>query len=171
MRGWQQTDPLKHNHILTVSRSIALGTRTRSCRSFEWEEYDALHRGLSLHPNIVKLLGICIDFLREDCGDRVLTMLMPLYEGGCLRDYVLKTRHERPLNAAELFAFALPMAKAVGHLHTSGHRDWNKYVHKDLALRNFVLTADLEPVLIDFGMAANCCVRCRTEYVFQTSYP
>lgn len=63
-----------------------------------------------------------------------------------MRDYVLKTRHDRPLTAAELFGFALPMAKAVDHLHTN---TGDNYIHKDLALRNFVLTSNLEPILID----------------------
>lgn len=46
----------------------------------------------------------------------------------------------------ELFNFALPMARTVRHHHTSG---FCEFIHKDLALRNFVLTADLQPILID----------------------
>lgn len=60
-----------------------------------------------------------------------------------MRDYVLKKRRNRPLSVVELFTFAVPMAMAVHHLHTS------RYIHRDFALRNFVLTANNEPILID----------------------
>ena len=116
-------------------------------------EYRALHHLLPRHPNLVTLLGVCVDFPRDGADD-AFTMLMPLHTGGALRDYVLKQRRLRPLSAAELFAFALPMAKAVAHLHA--HAGSVKQIHKDIALRNFVLTADGEPILIDFGMSAYC---------------
>eukprot|EP00479_Gromia_sphaerica_P014217 TRINITY_DN8334_c0_g1_i1.p1 TRINITY_DN8334_c0_g1~~TRINITY_DN8334_c0_g1_i1.p1 ORF type:complete len:221 (+),score=29.24 TRINITY_DN8334_c0_g1_i1:47-664(+) len=39
------------------------------------------------------------------------------------------------------------MSKSIQHLHE------NLVLHRDIALRNFVLSADMEPVLIDFGLA------------------
>lgn len=123
--------------------------------SCEWPEYFALHWRLPLHANVVTLLGLCPDCLRENSNDGVFTIIMLLYGCSSMHDYVARQR-QLPLTGAELFVFALPMAKAVAHLHT--HFGDHHYIQKDLARRNFVLTADREPFFIDFRMAQTCSV-------------
>lgn len=83
-----------------------------------------------------------VDFPRDEGPAQAL--LMPLSTGGSLKKYVAT----HALSPASVVRLATHMARAIEHLHSY------EVIHKDIALRNFVLTADVVPVLIDFGLSA-----------------
>lgn len=110
--------------------------------SVELCEWKILTYELPPHENVVHLLGYCVDFPRE--AGRAMALLMPFHSGGSLKSYV-KTHK---LSSATIVRFATHMARAIEHLYN------HEVIHKDIALRNFVLTAEGVPVLLDFGLSA-----------------
>lgn len=79
-----------------------------------------------------------------------MALIMPLHTGGSLKKHVATYK----LSPSVTIRLATQMARAIEHLHSHG------VIHKDVALRNFVLSADGAPVLIDFGLSTRFVVRC-----------
>lgn len=99
------------------------------------------------HKNIIKLLGVCIK------TEPVLTVMeFMLY--GDLKTYLLARRHlvnhsyedTNEISNKKLTAMALDVARALSYLAQQ------KYVHRDIASRNCLVSAQRVVKLGDFGM-------------------
>lgn len=89
------------------------------------------------HPNLVKLLGVCMT-----SPPMLITPLMPV---GCLLSYVKTNRYK--IGPEPMLQWCVQIAKGMAYLEEKN------IVHRDLALRN-VLIQRLNCVKItDFGLA------------------
>lgn len=89
------------------------------------------------HPNVVSFLGIC----NEPQHYAIITEYL---EGGSL-DCLLYS--QAPFSLLSGVRILLDVAMGVAHLHQE------KIVHRDIAARNVLLTADLRAKISDFGFA------------------
>ena len=110
-----------------VAVKKALGDETSDFRA-EMERI----RGLPVHPNIVPLVGVCVD---------PLMIVMGFCEGGSLEDWLKDTESGMLVR----WKFLEDIAAGLEHLHK------HEIVHRDLAARNVLLTGDGVAVLADFG--------------------
>eukprot|EP00039_Didymoeca_costata_P001966 m.56598 g.56598 ORF g.56598 m.56598 type:complete len:753 (-) comp11048_c0_seq1:7649-9907(-) len=96
-----------------------------------------LMRRIKPHPNVVPLVEILE-------SERVYCLAMDLASGGELLDYIVTHGH---LKEKETRKFVRQLVSAVGHLHSCG------VVHRDLKAENLLLGANLDLMIIDFGLA------------------
>ena len=88
------------------------------------------------HINIVQFLGVC---------KSPLCAVAEYCSGGSLRSYI-KLESEQINENLELF-WIVGIAAGMSHLAREG------IVHRDLACRNVLLTATLDPKITDFGLS------------------
>ena len=91
------------------------------------------------HPNVVKVL-------RYFEANATAYFLMPYYQGQALH---LLLESAGPLNRDAAKALLLPLMDALEYIHKLG------VIHQDIKPANIYMTDDGEPVLLDFGVAAN----------------
>ncbi|XP_061400321.1 atrial natriuretic peptide receptor 1-like [Musca vetustissima] len=100
------------------------------------------------HKNIVKLLGVCLQ------SEPIYTIMeFMLY--GDLKTYLLARRHlvneqisdDSDISSKRLTRYALDVAKGLAYLAQQ------KYVHRDIACRNCLVSAQRTVKIGDFGMA------------------
>ncbi|PRP79695.1 LRR receptor-like serine/threonine-protein kinase GSO2-like [Planoprotostelium fungivorum] len=96
----------------------------------------AILQGLKAHPNIVTFIGITFP-------PQPLSLVTEFCDGGGLYEYLRKA--ECSIDEKELFIKQI----ALGMLHL--HRE--KVVHRDLAVRNILLSKHLEAKVADFGLS------------------
>eukprot|EP01117_Protostelium_nocturnum_P000459 TRINITY_DN1052_c0_g2_i1.p1 TRINITY_DN1052_c0_g2~~TRINITY_DN1052_c0_g2_i1.p1 ORF type:complete len:1217 (+),score=369.42 TRINITY_DN1052_c0_g2_i1:191-3841(+) len=96
----------------------------------------AILQGLRAHPNVV--LFMAVTFPPDP-----LSMITELCEGGSLYQYLRGNQVDFEQKKKFLAGIALGML----HLHSE------KIVHRDLAVRNILLTKHLEPKVADFGLS------------------
>ncbi|EGT52076.1 hypothetical protein CAEBREN_31562 [Caenorhabditis brenneri] len=90
------------------------------------------------HKNVLRSYGIAV--LREP-----LFLMTELCACGALREY-LRDNHDT-VTLADKLSFVLGSARGVEYLHSQ------KTIHRDLAVRNILLTEDKTPKVSDFGLA------------------
>jgi hypothetical protein len=90
------------------------------------------------HPSLVKVY----QFWK---ANGTAYFVMPFYEGQTLRRF--RQAQSAPPGEGFLRAFLLAMLGALDVLHRQ------KIVHRDIAPDNIILTADEQPILLDFGSA------------------
>jgi len=108
----------------------------------EAQVVDFLHevtivQNLRGHPNVVLFLGITfppqpLSLITEFCG------------GGSLHSYLKKPE---PVAISQKHYFIQKIALGMLHLHEE------KIIHRDLAVRNILLSEHMEPKVSDFGMS------------------
>ncbi|PRP81759.1 putative LRR receptor-like serine/threonine-protein kinase [Planoprotostelium fungivorum] len=97
-----------------------------------------LHENLRPHPNVVLFMGITVppsplSIITEYCG------------GGSLLSYL--RNNEEKVTLEEKMKFVTQIAQGMLHLHME------KIIHRDLAVRNILLTNHLDAKVADFGMS------------------
>jgi len=112
--------------ILNVSRDRA---------AFDHEAN--LMKSLRPHANVVLFQGICIHENRT----MIVTEFLP---GGDLWSYIC---NNKTISTPMIIKLLRGIAAGMLHLSTEG------IIHRDLAGRNILLTANLEPKVSDFGMS------------------
>lgn len=101
-------DKVRSNPPSLVGKSTTIReAHVLECSPFSVElvELDTLTITLPPHANVVRLLGFCIDYPREEGA--AMALLMPLHPGGSLRSFVL-TRSKGKLT------FVLPRVFSFG---------------------------------------------------------
>ncbi|PRP86868.1 hypothetical protein PROFUN_03616 [Planoprotostelium fungivorum] len=96
----------------------------------------AILQNLRSHPNVVMFIGMTLP-------PQPLTMVTEFCEGGSLYEYIRKNQCGIDVKLSWISGIALGLL----HLHKEG------VVHRDLAVRNILLTKHLEPKVSDFGMS------------------
>nr|CAH7751181.1 unnamed protein product [Callosobruchus chinensis] len=89
------------------------------------------------HPHIIKLIGVC--------SESPVWIVMELAKLGELRAY-LQT-HKSRLDLANLLLYAYQLSTALSYLESK------KYVHRDIAARNVLVSTDKCVKLADFGLS------------------
>ncbi|CAI5984309.1 unnamed protein product [Closterium sp. NIES-65] len=91
-------------------------------------------------PQLLKFLGVCIDFRQRIC---IVTKFM---EGGTLND-LLRRRQGKSLSLNDAVNVARDVAQAMAFLHKNG------MIHRDLKSANILLDKEGHAVVGDFGVA------------------
>ncbi|XP_013119135.1 epidermal growth factor receptor isoform X2 [Stomoxys calcitrans] len=89
------------------------------------------------HPNLLKLLAVCLTSQMM-----LITQLMPL---GCLLDYVRNNRDK--IGSKALLNWSTQIAKGMSYLEEK------RLVHRDLAARNVLVQTPSVVKITDFGLA------------------
>ncbi|CAH0551900.1 unnamed protein product [Brassicogethes aeneus] len=89
------------------------------------------------HNHIIKLIGVC--------SDSPVWIVMELAKLGELRAYLQNNKHR--LDLASLLLYAFQLSTALSYLESK------KYVHRDIAARNVLVSSDKVVKLADFGLS------------------
>ncbi|GFO19038.1 focal adhesion kinase 1 [Plakobranchus ocellatus] len=90
------------------------------------------------HPHIIKLIGICSD-------TRPVWIVMELAKHGEMRAYLQNNQHR--LDLVMLILYAYQLSTALSYLESK------KFVHRDIAARNVLVSAHDSVKLGDFGLS------------------
>eukprot|EP01117_Protostelium_nocturnum_P012650 TRINITY_DN4657_c0_g1_i2.p1 TRINITY_DN4657_c0_g1~~TRINITY_DN4657_c0_g1_i2.p1 ORF type:complete len:865 (-),score=221.17 TRINITY_DN4657_c0_g1_i2:71-2665(-) len=93
-------------------------------------------KGIRSHPNVVLFLGITFP-------PQPLSLVTEFCEMGGLYEYLRK----HPVTSDQKMGFLLSIARGMLHLHLEN------IIHRDLAVRNILLSKHLEPKVSDFGLS------------------
>jgi serine/threonine protein kinase len=107
----------------------------------EWSELLTL-LDLPSHPNVLPFIGICRDFKGLKFGAFCLVSLL---QQGSLKK-LLSHHHVYP-SRLDLIRMGIEMARGLQHLHSYG------IIHRDIALRNYLLSFGAKVLISDFGMS------------------
>ncbi|XP_046437098.1 focal adhesion kinase 1-like isoform X5 [Daphnia pulex] len=91
------------------------------------------------HPNIIRLVGVC--------SQAPVWIVMELAKYGEMRAYLQKNQARLELDLATLVLFAYQLSTALSYLESK------KFVHRDIAARNILVSADDCVKLADFGLS------------------
>ncbi|CAG9860435.1 unnamed protein product [Phyllotreta striolata] len=89
------------------------------------------------HQHIIKLIGVC--------SESPVWIVMELAKMGELRSYLQKNKNR--LDLATLLLYAYQLSTALSYLESK------KYVHRDIAARNVLVSTDKCVKLADFGLS------------------
>ncbi|XP_066248998.1 focal adhesion kinase 1 isoform X2 [Euwallacea similis] len=89
------------------------------------------------HPHIIKLIGVC--------SDSPVWIVMELAKLGELRAYLQSKKPDLELET--LLTFAFQLSTALSYLESK------KYVHRDIAARNVLVSSETCVKLADFGLS------------------
>ncbi|PRP75309.1 putative leucine-rich repeat receptor-like protein kinase [Planoprotostelium fungivorum] len=108
----------------------------------------AILQGLRAHPNVVMFIGeISVEFRLITLGMTFppdpLSMVTEFCESGSLYNFL----RANPVTWEKKIALIQGIALGMLHLHLE------KVIHRDLAVRNILLTKHLEPKVSDFGLS------------------
>ncbi|KAI9981911.1 hypothetical protein PInf_009691 [Phytophthora infestans] len=121
-----------------------------SGRDHKAEEVEAFAKEIELtarlaHPNIVSFVGVAWNTLTN------LIMALEFLPTGDLHGYL--TKHADVLSwSKDKMGIAIGVARALEFLHSQVP----PLIHRDLKSKNILLTRQLEPKLIDFGVSRGC---------------
>ncbi|XP_006644831.1 probable serine/threonine-protein kinase PBL23 [Oryza brachyantha] len=105
---------------------------------------EVLMLSLLYHPNLVKLLGYCID-----CDQRIL--VYECMQNGSLEDHLLDLSPKaKPLSWQTRMKIAVGAAKGIEYLHEVANPP---VIYRDLKTSNILLDEDFNGKLSDFGLA------------------
>ena len=121
--------------VKVLRKRFADGSNPRACEQFLREG----EMGTTLrHPNIVPIYEV-------HQVKRTYYIVMAFVEGQSLRDFVRIRKQLEPLEAAEVM---FGIVSGLAHAAEKG------ITHRDLKLSNVLMSADGQPQLVDFGLAA-----------------
>ncbi|KAL6076205.1 ptk6 protein tyrosine kinase [Balamuthia mandrillaris] len=102
----------------------------------DFKEESELMRKLRPHPNVVQLIGVCMN------PDYPLCIVMEYMPRGCLLDYLRKGNE---LDEKRMVLMARDVAAGMLHLHSEN------IIHRDLASRNLLIGQEMSVKVSDFG--------------------
>ncbi|PRP75728.1 putative leucine-rich repeat receptor-like protein kinase [Planoprotostelium fungivorum] len=98
----------------------------------------AILQGLKSHPNIVVFIGVTFP-------PQPLSLVTEFCSGGCLWEHL--RQNETEITIDEKYKFMKEISLGMLHLHKE------KIIHRDLAVRNILLSSHLEAKVADFGLS------------------
>uniref|UniRef100_UPI00398F1804 tyrosine-protein kinase Mer n=1 Tax=Pristiophorus japonicus TaxID=55135 RepID=UPI00398F1804 len=101
------------------------------------------------HPNVIKLLGVCLELSSREQIAKPMVIL-PFMKYGDLHSFLLRSRIEEnaeyfPLQT--LLKFMIDIACGMEYLSN------RNFLHRDLAARNCMLRTDMTVCVADFGLS------------------
>ncbi|MBI4399104.1 MAG: protein kinase, partial [Candidatus Omnitrophica bacterium] len=135
--------PVQFGGELEQSRTGYSSSGAAKSASDKWLEREAKYLKQLQHPNLVSI----IDF--HQAADGEFIVMQPVE--GVTFDYWMAAlfRNQRPDALEQAIKKLIPVANALRHAH---HQ---KIIHRDIKPENIIIRAsDEQPVLIDFGLAA-----------------
>ncbi|XP_038621556.1 LOW QUALITY PROTEIN: tyrosine-protein kinase Mer [Tachyglossus aculeatus] len=100
------------------------------------------------HPNVIKLLGVCIEMSSQRVPKPMV--ILPFMKYGDLHTYLLYSRLKtspQPMAVQTLLKFMVDIALGMEYLSS------RNFLHRDLAARNCMLRDDLTVCVADFGLS------------------
>ncbi|VDM37974.1 unnamed protein product [Toxocara canis] len=139
-------------HLLEDGSSQAVAVKVCKIDSEPSEMQNFLEEALVMrrfhHSHIIKLIGICTEM--------PVWIVMELAPFGELRHYLMRNR--AVIDLSILLLYSQQLSSAISYLHSC------KFVHRDIAARNVLVSTARSVKLSDFGMS-----RCVQEESFYTS--
>ncbi|XP_054678341.1 tyrosine-protein kinase Mer isoform X1 [Grus americana] len=100
------------------------------------------------HPNVIKLLGVCIELSSQQVPKPMV--ILPFMKYGDLHSFLLRSRLEMAPQFVPLQTLVKFMVDiALGMEYLSGRH----FLHRDLAARNCMLRDDMTVCVADFGLS------------------
>ncbi|OWF55558.1 Leukocyte tyrosine kinase receptor [Mizuhopecten yessoensis] len=153
LQAWADLPPKTLSSTDEIPKTVVAGSdMTLPMYSTEESEMDFLMEAMIMskfiHPNIVKLLGVCFE-------SHPRYIIIELLEGGDLKTFLRESRPKpgallSVLTVADLLKLSIDIAKGCHHLEEC------HFIHRDIAARNCLLTCksgDRVAKIADFGMA------------------
>ncbi|XP_034619850.1 tyrosine-protein kinase Mer isoform X3 [Trachemys scripta elegans] len=100
------------------------------------------------HPNVIRLLGVCIELSSRQIPKPMV--VLPFMKYGDLHSFLLRSRFEtgtRHISLQTLLKFMVDIALGMEYLST------RQFLHRDLAARNCMLRDDMTVCVADFGLS------------------
>ncbi|XP_015419273.1 PREDICTED: tyrosine-protein kinase Mer isoform X1 [Myotis davidii] len=100
------------------------------------------------HPNVIRLLGVCIEMGSQ--GTPKPMVILPFMKYGDLHTYLLYSRLEtgsKHIPLQTLVKFMVDIAQGMEYLSN------RNFLHRDLAARNCMLRDDMTVCVADFGLS------------------
>ncbi|XP_032956797.1 tyrosine-protein kinase Mer isoform X1 [Rhinolophus ferrumequinum] len=100
------------------------------------------------HPNVIRLLGVCIEMGSQ--GTPKPMVILPFMKYGDLHTYLLYSRLDtgpKHIPVQTLVKFMLDIAQGMEYLSN------RNFLHRDLAARNCMLRDDMTVCVADFGLS------------------
>ncbi|KAM5316719.1 tyrosine-protein kinase Mer isoform 2-T2 [Glossophaga mutica] len=100
------------------------------------------------HPNVIRLLGVCIEMGSQ--GTPKPMVILPFMKYGDLHTYLLYSRLEagsKYIPVQTLVKFMVDIAQGMEYLSN------RNFLHRDLAARNCMLRDDMTVCVADFGLS------------------
>ncbi|XP_078068411.1 tyrosine-protein kinase Mer [Mustelus asterias] len=101
------------------------------------------------HPNVIKLLGVCLEMSPREPIAKPMVIL-PFMKHGDLHSFLLRSRHEENAEyfpQQTLLKFMIDIANGMEYLSK------RNFLHRDLAARNCMLRTDMTVCVADFGLS------------------
>ncbi|XP_032876418.1 tyrosine-protein kinase Mer [Amblyraja radiata] len=101
------------------------------------------------HPNVIKLLGVCLELGSRQQMAKPMVIL-PFMKYGDLHSFLLRTRletNEEFIPLQTLLKFMVDISSGMEYLSN------RSFLHRDLAARNCMLQMDMTVCVADFGLS------------------
>jgi predicted Ser/Thr protein kinase len=132
---------------VAIKTTNTSNTNTNALAEFR-KECDILV-SLPKHPNLVAFFGWC-----ERLSDGQQFMLLERVWGGSLNNFI----KEKTFSNDQLLGIMSDIASGMEALHA------NNIIHRDLAMRNVLMTQDMRAKLTDFGLSRKIDAESESEY-------
>uniref|UniRef100_A0A8C6Y426 receptor protein-tyrosine kinase n=1 Tax=Naja naja TaxID=35670 RepID=A0A8C6Y426_NAJNA len=129
---------------------VAVKTMKSNCHMHRSEMEDFLSEAVCMkdfdHPNVMKLIGVCLQNTESE-GYPSPVVILPFMKHGDLHSFLLYSRlGESPVVNA-LVKFMVDIASGMEYLSSKN------FIHRDLAARNCMLNESMTACVADFGLS------------------